>query len=49
MSSSDSGTLSLLWDRLVDFFAHGLTHASGWQMLVIALVLTHITIASVTI
>ncbi|MGM9428043.1 DesA family fatty acid desaturase [Hydrogenophaga sp. MI9] len=49
MSSSDSGTLSLLWDRLVDVLANGLTHASGWQMLVVALVLTHITIASVTI
>ena len=49
MSSSDSGTLSLLWDRLIDVLANGLTHASGWQMLVIALVFTHVTIASVTI
>ncbi len=49
MSSSDSGTLSLAWDGLVDVLANGLTHATGWQMLLIALVLTHITIASVTI
>ena len=38
-----------LWNALVDFLAHGLTGASWWQALLVALVLTHITIASVTI
>ncbi len=38
-----------LWYALVDFLAHGLTGASWWQTLLVALVLTHITIASVTI
>jgi stearoyl-CoA desaturase (Delta-9 desaturase) len=49
MSSSVTGTLSLLWDGLVQFLIHGLSHASGWQTLIVALVFTHITIASVTI
>ena len=38
-----------LWHGLVDFLAHGLTGASWWQAMIVALVLTHITIASVTI
>ena len=33
----------------VDFFANGLLHATWWQMVVVTLVLTHITIAAVTI
>ncbi|MDG5974793.1 fatty acid desaturase [Hydrogenophaga taeniospiralis CCUG 15921] len=49
MFSSDSGAFSLLWDGLIQFLAHGLTGASWWQAMVVALVLTHVTIASVTI
>lgn len=49
MFSSDSGTLTQLWDGLIQFLAQGLTGAAWWQVLLVALVLTHITIASVTI
>ena len=49
MFSSDSGAFPLLWDGLLQFLAHGLTGAAWWQALVVALVLTHVTIASVTI
>jgi stearoyl-CoA desaturase (Delta-9 desaturase) len=34
---------------LVDFLAHGLLGASWWQVLIVALVFTHLTIAGVTI
>jgi stearoyl-CoA desaturase (delta-9 desaturase) len=37
------------WNGLVQFLSEGLTGASWWQVLLVALVLTHITIASVTI
>ncbi len=33
----------------LNFASHGITHASGWQIFVYTLVVTHITIASVTI
>jgi stearoyl-CoA desaturase (delta-9 desaturase) len=36
-------------DAVVHWLAHGLLEASWWQVLVTALVLTHVTIASVTI
>ena len=36
-------------DALVQFLAHGLVQATGWQVLVFTLVVTHLTIASVTI
>jgi len=49
MSSSDFGISSSLWDGLIQFLAHGLTGAAWWQVLIVALVFTHITIASVTI
>jgi stearoyl-CoA desaturase (Delta-9 desaturase) len=49
MSSSDTGTLSLLWDGLLQFLSDGLTQASGWQVVLVTLLFTHITIASVTI
>lgn len=38
-----------LWNGLVQFLGQGLTGASWWQVILVALVLTHITIASVTI
>src|SRR6056300_932827 len=36
-------------DIVVDWLANGLTHASGWQLVVYTLVVTHLTIAGVTI
>jgi len=48
MNSSDTFVSDLL-DGLVAFLAQGLTGASWWQVLIAALVMTHITIASVTI
>jgi stearoyl-CoA desaturase (Delta-9 desaturase) len=39
----------LVHDALVNWLAHGWLQASGWQVLVTALVFTHITIAAVTI
>jgi len=38
-----------LGDVLIDGLAHGLLHASVWQMVIVTLVLTHLTIAAVTI
>jgi stearoyl-CoA desaturase (delta-9 desaturase) len=49
MIASDTGLLLALWDGLVQFLAHGLTGATWWQAMIAALVMTHITIASVTI
>lgn len=49
MIASDPGLLSSMWDGLIQFLAHGLTGATWWQTLIAALVMTHITIASVTI
>jgi stearoyl-CoA desaturase (Delta-9 desaturase) len=49
MSSSDFGIFSSLWDGLIQFLAHGLIGATWWQTMIVALVFTHITIASVTI
>ena len=49
MFASDSGILSTVWDGFIQFLANGLTGATWWQMILITLVLTHITIASVTI
>jgi stearoyl-CoA desaturase (delta-9 desaturase) len=41
--------LSNAWYSLIEFLANGLTGATWWQLVLITLVLTHITIASVTI
>jgi stearoyl-CoA desaturase (delta-9 desaturase) len=38
-----------MWNGLVDWLANGLVQTTWWQLIAIALVLTHITIASVTI
>ena len=40
---------SALWDRLIDWAAHGLVTTTAWQVALVCVVLTHITIASVTI
>ncbi len=42
-------SISTVWMGLVDGLAHGWLKASGWQVLICALVFTHITIAAVTI
>jgi stearoyl-CoA desaturase (delta-9 desaturase) len=38
-----------LWNGLIDWLANGLVETTWWQIVLIMLVLTHITIASVTI
>ena len=42
-------SLMLVWDALINWLANGLLGAAWWQVLLFALVVTHITIASVTI
>ena len=37
------------WHGLLNFLSNGLTGATWWQVLVVALILTHITIVSVTL
>jgi len=49
MFSTDSGFFSTLWAAVIQQLAHGLTEASWWQIVLVTLVFTHITIASVTI
>ncbi|OSZ64594.1 fatty acid desaturase [Hydrogenophaga sp. IBVHS2] len=49
MIASDSGLFTALHDGLVNFLSNGITGFSWWQVLIAALVFTHITIASVTI
>jgi stearoyl-CoA desaturase (Delta-9 desaturase) len=41
--------LTLIWDSLIQWLAHGLIETTWWQVVLFALVVTHITIASVTI
>jgi stearoyl-CoA desaturase (delta-9 desaturase) len=36
-------------DLVIDFLSHGLVRASAWELVVITLIMTHITIAGVTI
>ncbi|MGI4849649.1 MAG: DesA family fatty acid desaturase [Janthinobacterium lividum] len=40
---------SAVFDSVIDFLSNGLTNASGWQVAIYTLVVTHITIAAVTI
>ena len=42
-------TVTMLWDALVNWLAHGVLEASWWQIGLAAAVMTHITIAAVTI
>jgi stearoyl-CoA desaturase (delta-9 desaturase) len=44
-----SVSVGSLHDALVQWAIHGVADASGWQILAYTLLLTHITIASVTI
>ncbi|PXX37950.1 DesA family fatty acid desaturase [Undibacterium pigrum] len=41
--------MSTFIDTAVDFLSNGLTRATGWQVFIFTMVVTHITIASVTI
>ena len=41
--------LASVGDGLLDWLAHGLVNFSGWQIVLITLAITHVTIASVTI
>lgn len=41
--------MSTFIDGMIDFLANGLTRASAWQVFAFTMVVTHITIASVTI
>lgn len=41
--------LSTFLDAVIDFLSNGLTRATGWQVFAFTMVVTHITIASVTI
>ena len=41
--------LSMVWDSAVDWLSHGVLHAAWWQIVLITLAMTHVTIASVTI
>ena len=42
-------SLILVWNALIDWLANGLIQTTWWQVLLFALVVTHVTIASVTI
>ena len=42
-------SLMLVWDALINWLAYGLLGATWWQVLLFTLVVTHITIAGVTI
>ncbi|MDH3210431.1 MAG: fatty acid desaturase [Burkholderiaceae bacterium] len=41
--------LMMLWDGLIDWAANGLVQTTWWQIVLVMLVLTHITIVSVTV
>ncbi|MFZ6863684.1 DesA family fatty acid desaturase [Undibacterium sp. Ji67W] len=41
--------MSTFIDTVVDFLSNGFTRATGWQVFIFTMVVTHITIASVTI
>jgi stearoyl-CoA desaturase (delta-9 desaturase) len=49
MSSSAFEVSMSIWDGLIRFLDQGLTGATWWQAIIVALVFAHITIASVTI
>lgn len=39
----------MIFNSILDFLRHGVTNASGWQVFIFTMIVTHITIASVTI
>src|SRR5574343_1191929 len=48
-SGRGPGRMNELFDALLNWLAHGLANFSFWQLVIYTLVVTHITIASVTI
>ena len=36
-------------DPVLDFLLNGLTHSTGWQIFIYTMIVTHITIAGVTV
>ena len=49
LESNLMNAMTTVWDSLVDLLANGLAGFGGWEVVLITLVFTHITIASVTI
>jgi stearoyl-CoA desaturase (delta-9 desaturase) len=47
--SGEKMSLTSGLDPVLDFLLNGLTHASGWQIFIYTMIVTHITIAGVTI
>jgi stearoyl-CoA desaturase (delta-9 desaturase) len=47
--SGEKMSLTSGLDPVLDFLLNGLTHATGWQIFIYTLIVTHITIAGVTI
>src|SRR6476620_9868838 len=41
--------LSAIFETILDFLANGISRATGWQIVIYTLAVTHITIAAVTI
>lgn len=39
----------MILNSILDFLRNGITHATGWQVFIFTMIVTHITIASVTI
>ncbi len=48
-SSPDYAVFASFWDGLVHLLSQGLTGASWWQIVLVTLLLTHVTIVSVTV
>ena len=42
-------SLTMVWDALIDWLANGLVTTTWWQVVIAALLMTHVTIAAVTI
>jgi stearoyl-CoA desaturase (delta-9 desaturase) len=42
-------SLNVLFDHVLQFFSHGITNAGGWTVFAYTMIVTHLTIASVTI
>jgi stearoyl-CoA desaturase (delta-9 desaturase) len=49
LSLAINSGVSMILNAVLDFVSNGLTRATGWQIVIYTLVMTHITIAAVTI
>ena len=47
--SGEKMSLTSGLDPVLDFLLNGLTHSTGWQIFIYSMIVTHITIAGVTI